>query len=107
LNSGRLLSGWRPPLLEQQQRSWQGAVIANTPGVLSMCEAMYYSLTLPVSTVIVGCDSVEQLEQNVQLARESTPLSAQQMAGLAERARRFQSNVVLPICQPRISDVTD
>jgi aryl-alcohol dehydrogenase-like predicted oxidoreductase len=84
---GRLLSGWTPPLLEEQQRSWEGAVIAKTPGVLSMREAVYYSLTLPVSTVIVGCDSVEQLEQNVQLAREFTPLSAQQMAGLAERAR--------------------
>ena len=84
---GRLLSSWTPPPLELQQHSWEGAVIAKTPGVLSMREAMYYSITLPVSTVIVGCDSVGQLEQNVQLAREFTPLSAQQMAALAEKAR--------------------
>ena len=43
-------------------------------------------LSLPVSTVIIGCDSVEQLAENVQLARQFTPLSEQQLAGLAEKA---------------------
>jgi len=51
-----------------------------------MRQAMYYSLSLPVSTVIIGCDSVAQLEQNVQLAREFTPLNQQQMAALNEKA---------------------
>jgi hypothetical protein len=51
-----------------------------------MREAMYYSLSHPVSTVIVGCDSVAQLEENVQLAREFTPLSQHQMASVSERA---------------------
>jgi aryl-alcohol dehydrogenase-like predicted oxidoreductase len=83
---GRLLSSWTPPPLERQQHSWEGAVIATTPGTLQMREAMYYALSLPVSTVIIGCDSVQQLEENVQLAREFTPLSAPQMASLATRA---------------------
>jgi aryl-alcohol dehydrogenase-like predicted oxidoreductase len=84
---GRLLQTWTPPPLERQQHSWEGAVIAKTPGTLTMREAMSYSLTLPVSTVIIGCDSIQQLEENVALARDFTPLSEQQMAALAERAQ--------------------
>jgi predicted aldo/keto reductase-like oxidoreductase len=56
------------------------------PGPLSIREAMYYVLSLPVSTIIIGCDSVEQLTENVQLAREFTPLNQTQMAGLSEKA---------------------
>jgi uncharacterized protein len=56
------------------------------PGPLSIKEAMYYVLSLPVSTIIIGCDSVEQLTENVQLAREFTPLNDTQRAGLTERS---------------------
>ena len=83
---GRILSTWTPPPIEQQKHSWEGMVLAPTPGTLVMRQAMYYSLSLPVSTVIIGCDSIAQLEENVQLAREFTPLSQQQMAALAEKA---------------------
>jgi len=83
---GRLLSNWTPPPLERQRRSWEGAVIATTPGPLSMREAMSYSLSLPVSTVIVGCDSIAQLEENIQIARDFTPLSERQMTQIARRA---------------------
>jgi aryl-alcohol dehydrogenase-like predicted oxidoreductase len=78
----RILSSWTPPPLEQQKRSWEGVVIASGPGTIDMREALYYTLSLPVSTVIVGCDSVAQLEENVRLAREFTPLSQAQMAAL-------------------------
>ena len=50
-------------------------------------QAMYYSLSLPVSTVIIGCDSIPQLEQNVQLARELSPRNRQQLAALTEKAQ--------------------
>jgi len=83
---GRILSSWTPPSLEQQKHMWEGMVPAPTPGTLDMKQAMYYSLSLPVSTVIIGCDSVAQLEHNVQLAREFTPLNDQQMAVLVEKA---------------------
>ena len=82
----RLLANWTPPSLERQQHSWEGAVITNRPGTLTMREAMSFTLTLPVSTVIVGCDSIAQLEENVQLAREFTPLSERQMASIQEKA---------------------
>jgi hypothetical protein len=44
-------------------------------------------LSLPVSTVIVGCDSVAQLEEDVRFAQEFNPLSAAQMATLEEKAK--------------------
>ena len=84
---GRILSTWTPPPIEQQKHTWEGMVLAPTPGTLQMREAMYYSLSLPVSTVIIGCDTIAQLEENVQIARDFTPLSQQQMASLTEKAQ--------------------
>jgi len=84
---GRILSSWTPPPIEQQKHTWEGmSVQAATPGTLTMREAMYYTLSRPVSTIIVGCDSVAQLEENVRLAREFTPLSDTQAAELVKRA---------------------
>ncbi len=77
---GRLLSSWTPPA--EGDRTG-----AKTPGTLTMKEAMRYVLSLPVSTVIVGCDTIPQLEENVALAREFRPLSGAQMASLEERAQ--------------------
>ena len=84
---GRILSTWTPPPVEQQKHTWEGmSVQATTPGMLTMREAMYYTLSRPVSTIIIGCDSVAQLEENVRLAREFTPLSDAQAAELVKRA---------------------
>lgn len=83
---GRILSTWNPPSVEQQQRSWEGrGAIAKTPGTLKMSEAFNYVLSLPVSTAIIGCDSVQQLEENVKLAREFTPLNDSQMTSLSAK----------------------
>jgi uncharacterized protein len=79
---GRLLSSWAPPPLEQQQHSWEGSAIATRPGVMNMREAMKFTLSHPVSTVIIGCDNIAQLEENVQIARDFTPLSQSQMVAL-------------------------
>jgi hypothetical protein len=50
-----------------------------------MREAMRYVLSLPVSTVIVGCDTAAQVEEDVQLARSFTPMNEMQMAELSAR----------------------
>ena len=83
---GRLLSTWTPPPLEEQKKSWDGMVLAPTPGTLSMREAVYYALSRPISTVIIGCDSIKQLEENVELARTFTPLNDTQVADVVARA---------------------
>jgi aryl-alcohol dehydrogenase-like predicted oxidoreductase len=83
---GRLLASWTPPSLKAQQHSWEGSAIATRSGVMSMPEAMRFTLSHPVSTVIIGCDSVGQLEENVQIARDFTPLSGTQMAALNKLA---------------------
>jgi aryl-alcohol dehydrogenase-like predicted oxidoreductase len=84
---GRILSTWTPPSIDQQKHSWEGMTIqTSTPGTLKMREAMYYTLSRPVSTVIIGCDTIPQLEQNVQLARDFTPLNEKQTAELVARA---------------------
>jgi aryl-alcohol dehydrogenase-like predicted oxidoreductase len=84
---GRLLSTWTPPPVEAQKHSWEGMAIQTTsPGTLSMREALYYTLSRPVSTVIIGCDTIAQLEENVHLAREFTPLNDAQLASLVARA---------------------
>jgi aryl-alcohol dehydrogenase-like predicted oxidoreductase len=80
---GRILSSWTPPPVEEQKRSWEGkGAIATTPGTLTRRETFFYNLSLPLSTAIIGCDSVEQVEECAELARSFTPLSEAQMADL-------------------------
>ena len=84
---GRILSSWNPPSLEQQKKSWEGMTIqTDKPGTLTMREAMYYTLSRPVSTVIIGCDTIPQLEENVALARDFTPISDKHATELVARA---------------------
>ena len=84
---GRILSSWNPPSIEQQKHSWEGMTIqTSSPGTLTMREAMYYTLSRPVSTVIIGCDSIAQLEENVQLARDFTPITDKHAGELVAKA---------------------
>ncbi len=78
-----LLASWTPPPAERQ--SGFERTPDQRPGTLTMREAMDYTLSFPVSTVIIGCDSVAQLEENVRLASTFTPLSEAQLAALSER----------------------
>jgi len=78
---GRILESWNPAAAKSG--GFEGA--APHPGVLSMKDAMYYTLSHSVSTVIIGCDSVGQLEENVRLAREFTPLTQQQIAAMEQK----------------------
>ena len=78
---GRLLASWMPPADPAQRRPYESG-----PGRLDMKEALRYVLTLPVSTVIIGCDSPAQVEENVAIAKSFVPLSPAQMASLEQRS---------------------
>lgn len=53
-------------------------------GLAGMDQALGYVLSLPVSTAIVGVDSVRQLEENARLAREFVPLDDAERERLAD-----------------------
>lgn len=78
---GRLLSSWKPEPLEKQSERMR----TNKPGTLSMAESLAYNFTLPLSTNIVGIDTVAQLEENVRIAAHFTPLNDAQMRALEKR----------------------
>ena len=88
---GRILASFNPPPPERQSAWTRGAT---GPGTLTMGEAMRYVLSLPVSTVIIGVDSVAQLEENVQIARSFTPLSAGQLAGLTAKTEPIKKQAL-------------
>ena len=99
---GRILSSWTPPPVEQQKRSWEGrGAIATTPGTLTKQETFYYNLSLPISTAIIGCDSVEQVEECVELARSFTPLSQAQMAAMEAKVEPVAKQALFFRLMPR------
>jgi aryl-alcohol dehydrogenase-like predicted oxidoreductase len=56
-------------------------------GVISAEEALRYAMSLPVATTITGIDSMEVLEQNLQIAQNFTPMSEAEMNALRERCK--------------------
>jgi len=59
-----------------------------TSGMLTMKEAMGYVLSLPgVSTLIVGCKSPAEVDENARIARQFIAFTTDQMQELEERTR--------------------
>jgi aryl-alcohol dehydrogenase-like predicted oxidoreductase len=88
---GRILANWTPPPSAGQQPA-SGTALRS--GTLQMKEALGYVLSLPVSTVIIGCDNVAQLEENVQIAREFTPLTESKMAELTAKTEEVKQQAL-------------
>jgi hypothetical protein len=61
--------------------------IFSNGGIITMKEAMDYVLTLPVSTIIIGIDQVAELEENMRIAQEFTPLTADEMLAIEDKAK--------------------
>jgi len=56
---------------------------------ISAAEAMHYTMSLPISTLVSGMDSIEILEKNLEIARTFAPLSDAQRADLLARSKPF------------------
>lgn len=72
---GRMISSWTPPPLDEQPQR----MATQKPGTISIKEALTYNMSLPVSTTIIGVDSIAQIEENVKIASEFSPLPLAEM----------------------------
>ncbi len=73
-----MLSSWISPKLEDQP----ARMATKLPGTVTIKEALEYNMTLPVSTTIIGVDNVAQIEEDVKIASEFTPLSDDEMKAI-------------------------
>jgi aryl-alcohol dehydrogenase-like predicted oxidoreductase len=63
-------------------------------GIITMKEAMSYTMSLPVSTIIVGIDRIAELEENIRIAREFEPLTADEMLAIEEKVKPHHAHLL-------------
>ena len=56
-------------------------------GLVTAPECLRYSLSLPASVIITGCDSLENVHQAIQVATTFQPFPPEELAGLLQRTR--------------------
>jgi len=87
-------------LLPEANRRQMGVIAMKIPargrifkegGLTSMQEALTWTMSQPISTVIVGCDTVAQLEENVSVAAGFQPLNSAQMAAIESKVADYPS----------------
>jgi aryl-alcohol dehydrogenase-like predicted oxidoreductase len=68
--------------------------IFRTGGVTTMEQAMRYVLSLPVSSVVIGISRLEELEENVRIAREFKAYSETEMAHLEQLTQAYSTEAL-------------
>jgi hypothetical protein len=63
--------------------------IFRATGLTTMQQAMRYVLTLPVSTVVIGISTLEELKENVRIACEFKACSESEMAALEQLTQPY------------------
>ena len=58
-------------------------------GVDSAEDFLRFALTQPISTVVVGCETIEQLEMNAKIAGSSRPMTKKEQDILLEKAKPY------------------
>jgi aryl-alcohol dehydrogenase-like predicted oxidoreductase len=58
-------------------------------GAVTAMECLRYSMSLPVSVVITGCDSLERVEQALEAARTFKPLTEEEKADILRRTEPY------------------
>ena len=68
-----------------------GRVFSSNSGITPQ-EALRYAMSLPVATIVSGMDSLKVLEQNLEIARNFTPLTDEERASIIARSKPFAAN---------------
>ena len=68
--------------------------VSRMPGFAGMEPYYRFALSHPVSTAVIGCDNVEQVEQNVALASNFQPLSESEMKALVAQVAPFAGQLM-------------
>ena len=63
-------------------------------GIITMKEAMSYTMSLPVSTIIVGIDKIPELEENVRIASEFQALTEDQMLTIEDKVKPHKDHLL-------------
>jgi aryl-alcohol dehydrogenase-like predicted oxidoreductase len=53
-----------------------------------------FALSQPVTTAVIGCDSLEQLRQNVEFAKTFSPLTDKEMQALVDAVSPFACDLM-------------
>jgi aryl-alcohol dehydrogenase-like predicted oxidoreductase len=69
----------------------QGMLVGNGTGRTSPAELLQFNLSQPVASVIIGCEQIAPLEQNVQAALNFTPISDSSKQKLQEKVAPSRS----------------
>jgi predicted aldo/keto reductase-like oxidoreductase len=67
---------------------------AGIPWFQSMEPFLHFALSQPVSTVVIGCDSILQVEENVEFAMKFSPMTGAKMRDLIERVKPFSRQLM-------------
>ena len=68
--------------------------IFDNGGIITMKEAMSYTLSLPVSTIIIGIDKIPELEENIQIAKEFDPLSEDELLAIEDKVMPHKDHLL-------------
>jgi aryl-alcohol dehydrogenase-like predicted oxidoreductase len=63
----------------------QGMIVGSGPGRASPAELLQFNLSQPVASVVIGCEKMARLEENIQAALNFTPISEKERHKLEEK----------------------
>jgi predicted aldo/keto reductase-like oxidoreductase len=67
---------------------------AKIPGFKGMEPYLRFALSQPISTVVIGCDNVDQLEENVSMARSFKSLSQEEAKDLVDHISPYAKQLM-------------
>lgn len=65
----------------------QDHLVGSETGKASMRDLLYYDMSLPVATCVVGMPKIEMLRENIQLARDFKPLTGEEIERIREQVK--------------------